>query len=211
MSVKLISIDKDYAKHIEYASRASSNTESTDTPEELVKKLVKLNHLSIGRYSHAMFQVECSLVASHQICRHPFLSIVQRSFRYTEFKNDDEFVIPEDIKNNPQAKVYFKNVLMKNREAYEELIGMGIKKEFARYVLPTATQTRLVISSNFQGWLDVCSLRCDKHTQLETRLIFQDIFNILCQEAPAFFEYFRLKSGRCKKKTWEKDKEENLK
>lgn len=202
MKVNLSYIDNDYAKHIEFASRASTNTLCNENPDDLVKKLVSLDHLSIGRHSLATFEVHCSLAASHQICRHPFLSIIQRSYRYTKLKPEEQFVVPSEIESNPDAKDVFNKIVFQNKIAYQELLNLGIKPESARYVLPVATETRLIVSSNFQGWIDVCSLRCGKKTMKETRDIFQEIFRLLCQKAPSFFSYFRKEDGSCKKQEW---------
>jgi thymidylate synthase (FAD) len=83
---------------------------------------------------------------------------------------------------------------------------LGVAREDARYILPLACKTRITVSGNFQAWLDFCSLRTQNETQWELREIAQRIFNILCQEAPAFFEYFR-DNGKCARKKFVKEGE----
>jgi thymidylate synthase (FAD) len=65
---------------------------------------------------------------------------------------------------------------------YERLIKEGVKKEDARFVLPEATTTELVVTGNFQAWIDFIKLRADKHAQWEIREVARTINNILAQE-----------------------------
>lgn len=185
MLVRLIHVTPDYTGKIEFASRASTATKQGENSEDFVRRIVKRGHISVGRHCIATFEVRCSRVTSHQICRHPFLSIVQESQRYVTFDND--FIIPESIKNNREAKVFYKNTLDSIKSAYQELIEMKIPREDARYILSGACETRLVITSNFQGWADVIKLRTEKHTQWEFRQIMEEIRDILIAKAPAFF------------------------
>ena len=56
------------------------------------------------------------------------------------------------------------------------------KKEDARFVLPEATTTELVVTGNFQAWLDFIALRADTHAQWEIRNVAKTINNILAKE-----------------------------
>ena len=67
-------------------------------------------------------------------------------------------------------------------ELYKELIENGTKKEDARFVLPEATTTELIVTGNFQAWLDFIQLRADKHAQWEIREVARTINNILAKE-----------------------------
>ena len=185
--VKLLFITPDYAKTIEYAARISTSTECRENSEEFVKKLVKKGHLSVGRHCNASFEIICSRACSHQLVRHTHLAYTQESQRYVTF--DNEFIIPESIKNNKEAKLFFKNSLDHIKNSYEELLDMGIPKEDARYMLPNACLTRLVVSGNFQAWWDFVILRTDKSAQWEIREIAEEIKKILIKEAPAFFDF----------------------
>ena len=202
MSVSLLYIDEDYAERIERAGKTSTAKDLRD-PEGFVRRIVKAQHLSLGRFASATFEVTCSLVTAAHICRHPFLSIVQQSFRYTKANENTETVIPclDYLKGDNKKLAVMEYELSSAHafQAYRELLNIGVKPEDARYVLPVMITTTLTVISNFQGWLDVCSLRTGKAAQHETREVFNSIFNILCQEAPAFFEYFK-DDNKCAKK-----------
>jgi len=209
MSVKLLYIDKDYAERIERAGKVSTAKEPCD-PEGFVRRIVKAQHLSLGRFASATFEIKCSLVTAAHICRHPHLSIVQKSYRYTKANENTETIIPclDYLKgdNKKHAVMEYELLAAHAFQAYKELLDMGVNREDARYVLPVMITTVLTVQSNFQGWLDVCALRTDKATQWETRKVFKEMFDILCQEAPAFFEYFK-DGSKCAKKQFVKEGE----
>ncbi len=199
--VKLLRITPEYAKVIEYASRVSTKTDCDETPEEFVSKLVKLGHTSIGRHAEASFEIICSRSCSHQLVRSVFLGITQESQRYVTF--DEGFYIPESIKSNPEAKLFYKNTCEQIKQAYDTLNEMNIPREDSRYLLPNACFTRLIASANFNAWLDFITLRNQKKAQKEIREIAKEITTILIDKAPAFFSFFVKEDGYCIKK-WNK-------
>lgn len=203
MSVKLLHITENYAKTIEYAARTSTNTACGETPEEFTKKLVKKGHLSVGRHCDASFEVICSRACSHQLVRHTHLAYTQESQRYVKFPKINTadftmgdiisqvrelFVIPPNVFKNGQALIDFTNRCVEENFTYHNFIEeYNIPKEDARYCLPNACKTRLVVSGNFQAFYDFIKLRTDKAAQWEIREIAEQIRDILLREAPAFF------------------------
>lgn len=198
MSVKLLFISPDYAKTIEYAARTSTATECRENSEEFVRKLIRKGHLSVGRHCNASFEIICSRACSHQLVRHTHLAYTQESQRYVTFDFNDgyhgnnhiPYVIPQTVANSNNC-VLWGHAMTKIREAYKGLIESGVPKEDARYILPNACKTRLVVSGNFQAWYDFIKLRTDKAAQWEIREIAEEIKGILIEEAPAFFDSFR--------------------
>jgi thymidylate synthase (FAD) len=164
--------------------------------ENFVRKLVKKGHLSVGRHCNASFEVICSRACSHQLVRHSHLNYTQESQRYVKFINwqelnndniEDYFIIPPSIKEKDEINE-FKVDCIDACYDYYYYISNGIPKEDARYILPNACKTRLVVSGNFQAWMDFIKLRTDKKAQWEIREIAEQIRDILIEEAPAFFE-----------------------
>ena len=66
--------------------------------------------------------------------------------------------------------------------------ALGIRKEDARFLLPGAAETRLVITMNFRAWAHFCRLRCDKAAQWEIRAVAYDILRQLYGLAPGTFQ-----------------------
>jgi thymidylate synthase (FAD) len=61
------------------------------------------------------------------------------------------------------------------------------KREDARFVLPNACKTQMVVSGTLQGWWDFLRLRLDKHAQWEIRQIAQFIYGLLHAHVPTVF------------------------
>jgi thymidylate synthase (FAD) len=59
--------------------------------------------------------------------------------------------------------------------AYNTLLNLGVSKEQARAVLPTATNTEWYWTGSVLAFSRICNLRLDKATQEETREIAQQI------------------------------------
>ena len=71
--------------------------------------------------------------------------------------------------------------------AYKYLIAQGVKKEDARFVLPQATATELIVTGNLQAWLDFIQLRNIPAAQWEIREVAKTINNILAENVPEIF------------------------
>jgi thymidylate synthase (FAD) len=228
--VKLLNYDIDYYDKIEYASRASTNSktyrerandklfkleEITSTEadkvykkaieqsKKFVRTLVEKGHVSIGRHSTVSFELILSRSASLQFFRSANIGGVGESQRYVTF--DRDFYTPQEIKENREANSIYNSILKQIKFAYKDLLEIGIKKEDARMILPNCCYTRLVVNANLQAWLDFVTLRNNPETQEELREIAKEMFEILCEKIPEYFEYFREKDGTCIKKWSKKD------
>lgn len=63
----------------------------------------------------------------------------------------------------------FKSSFKMSKDAYFSLIEKGVKPETARCVLPNATATELVMTSNYTQWERFIKLRSDSHAQADIR------------------------------------------
>lgn len=136
-------------------------------------------HLATLRFASAVFHVSgISRVCSHQFVRSKHLDFLQRSQRYC---SELQSSVVEPKMTQEQEAEYF-TAILGAQEAYENLIKLGMKKEDARFVLPEATTTELIVVGNFQAWLDFIALRADTHAQWEIRNVAKTINNILAKE-----------------------------
>ena len=69
-------------------------------------------------------------------------------------------------------------------EIYRQAITRGIAKEVARMVLPLATPTRLYMTGSVRSWIHYLKTRLDPATQLEHRLVAEQIANVFDDEFP---------------------------
>ena len=142
---------------------------------------VSKGHLATLRFAHATFKVKgISRACSHQFVRSKHLDFLQRSQRYCSEK-DVVFIYPYE---DPNVQQHFDASL----ELYKQLLLKGTKKEDARFVLPEATCTELIVTGNLQAWLDFINLRSGKEVQWEIRNVAKAINNILAKECPNIFK-----------------------
>ena len=147
---------------------------------------VNKGHLATLRFAHATFKVTgISRACSHQMVRSKHLDFLQRSQRYCN-EEDTEFVVPKTDGWDQLESIYKSYHLC--HELYLDLIKQGMKKEDARFVLPEATCTELIVTGNFQAWIDFINLRSGKEAQWEIREVAHAINNLLSDVAPNIFK-----------------------
>jgi thymidylate synthase (FAD) len=82
----------------------------------------------------------------------------------------------------------FKADMESIRQMYIRWKDRGLKSEDARFVLPNACTSEIVISANFRQFRHIFRLRCDKHAQWEIRAICRDMLFKLYNVAPSVFQ-----------------------
>lgn len=124
---------------------------------------------------------------THQLVRHRLGSFSQRSQRYVDQgKAGWEYVTPPSIRDNPDARSIYDSCMATVEGAYRELRAMSIRKEDARFVLPNADTTKIVVSMTFAGWRHFAWLRAlDRAAQWEIRAVAQEVLTILHEIAPS--------------------------
>ena len=193
--VELLSITPNAEKLIEAAGRTSYmsfDKQGQDSEKRFVRMLVKSGHHSVLEHAHAMFRISgASRSFTHQLVRHRLCSIIQQSQRYVDESNFN-YIEPDSIKKNREAHSVFVDFMDKAREAYLKLNGLKIKKEDARYVLPNAVESQVVVSANFREWRHVIDLRGKAQAQWEIRRVAIEILKILRKHAPNVFGDFEI-------------------
>jgi len=178
MKVKLLSITPNVEKLIEEAGRTaylSGDKTNEGSEKKFIKRIVKMGHESVLEHASATFRIEGgSRAFTHQEVRHRLCSFTQQSQRYV----------------NEIANMLFNTFLGYAKIVYKLLQSLGIKNEDARFVLPNAIESEIVVTANLRQWRHVIGLRGEKHAQWEIRAIIIEILKILKKEAPTVFEDF---------------------
>jgi thymidylate synthase (FAD) len=140
-----------------------------ETRERLIKQVLASGHTSTLEHASFTFGIEgISRACSHQLVRHRIASFSQQSQRYVnEAKNNFEYIVPPKIKALKQANSEFVKTMKNLKNVYEELTAMGIPSEDARFVLPNAAATKIVVTMNARALLHFLELRCCKRAQWE--------------------------------------------
>lgn len=195
IKVELISITKDPESVIEIAARTCYDTRHKIFDKnrgKFLQKLMKAGHMSVFEHAWATFDISgISRACSHQLVRHRLASFSQRSQRYVR-EEGFEYITPATIKNNSQAAELYHKLMKQLQIAYKSLLDMKIPKEDARFLLPNACPTKLVMSANFREWLHISELRLAPSAQWEIRELARQILKILRQEAPNIFGHLQI-------------------
>ena len=196
MRVELLAITPDCEKVIERAGRTcfmSRSRAHEDSTPKFIRMLVTRGHHSVLEHATATFVVSgVSRACTHQLVRHRLCSFSQKSQRYVSEKQA-AFVMPESVSAKEEARKVFADATSASQASYEKLLELGIPKEDARFVLPGAVESRIVISANLRELRHIVELRGSRHAQWEIRMLAVAMLGILKQHAPNVF--FDLEAG----------------
>lgn len=194
MKVELIAVTKYLQGNgsleglLEHAGRVCYRSEGRDEPGEFIQSRIREGHESIIEHASLTFEISgISRACSHQLVRHRIASYSQESQRFVDL-SDPEFVVPPSIAEKPAAMKVWNGLVGQMREAYRELRRMGIRKEDARFLLPNATATRIVVSMNLRELRHFFKVRCDRAAQWEIRALAREMLKLAYQVAPSVFE-----------------------
>lgn len=187
-----------------------------DLSDEAVKKfldrLVSMGHGSPTEHATFTFAIEgVSRSLTHQLVRHRLASYSQKSQRYVT-EGQFEYIIPPEIARIPDAKEVFIKAMIADQKAYDELEGALFTKHFerliadgvsekramtqaekmaiedARYVLPNACETKIVVTMNARELIHFFHQRCCNRAQWEIRELATQMVKLVKDVAPTLFK-----------------------
>jgi thymidylate synthase (FAD) len=189
LEVTLLAITPDAQKVIEMAGRTcwkSFDKTGDNSQEGFIRRLIAMEHESPLEHAYATFRIRhCSRAMTHQLVRHRLMAVSQRSQRYVD-ERQFEYVVPETMP--AEFLEDYHNDMKIIQEMYQKWRSRGLKKEDARFVLPNACTSEIVISADFREWRHIFKLRLAKKAQWELRNACKMMIDILCKHAPACFE-----------------------
>ena len=184
------------------------------TPEKTATFLQKLNdfgHASPIEHASFTFGIEgVSRTFLAQVTRHRIASFSVQSQRYVRLE-DFRYVIPPEIEADPAAKAAFIDAMNADAKHYLELVkaleekhthtlmeqGMPEKtarakaskmaNEDARFVLPNACETKMVMTMNCRSLNNFFNLRCCNRAQWEIREMAYKMLAEVKKVAPTLF------------------------
>jgi thymidylate synthase (FAD) len=160
--------------------------------QEFIRMLIKRGHLSVLEHAYATFRISgVSRAFTHQLVRHRLCSFTQQSQRYVD-ESSFSYVEPESVSGNSEAHVVFTECMENTRKTYKQLQQLGIKNEDARFVLPNAIESQIVVTANLREWRHIIELRGDSEAQWEIRQVAIRILRMLKECVPAVFEDFKI-------------------
>ncbi len=181
-----------------YSPRSIETIAEGWTPEEVRKMVSRVRdagHLST--FEHTMFSFGVSGVSralTHQLVRHRHMSYEQKSQRYIKINGVFEFVTPPSIAARPEIKAKYDALMVQISDFYAEALAAGVPAEDARFALPNAAETQIVITANARALLDFFTLRSCNNAQWEIRELAFAMLRICKRTAP---ELFRKAGATC--------------
>ena len=197
MQVKLLRYTPEPEKTVAMSARlcyspiGAAQLEEKITDEQaakLVRKLVEMGHFSTLEHVSFTFAIEgVSRVLTHQLVRHRMASYSQQSQRYVK-EHDFETILPLSIAARPAEREKFEKLMSEIRNLYTEWTEMGIPAEDARYILPNAAETKIVVTMNVRSLYNFFRLRCCSRAQWEIRALADKMLAEVKEVAPVLFE-----------------------
>lgn len=161
------------------------------TDEKIRKVLTTImasGHFSTLEHASYTFAVEgVSRALTHQLVRHRLASYNQQSQRYVKFKEEPPIVRPASVDTNPEAAQAFDEAIEACWQAYDKLVQASVPAEDARYVLPNACETKIVVTMNIRELMHFFSNRCCNRAQWEIRELAWKMLELVRPTAPFIF------------------------
>ena len=140
-----------------------------------------------------------------QITRHRIASFSVKSQRYVGASEDFNYILPPSIENlGAEAVEKFSTQMATIGKWYEEwqqVLGGNVESsnEDARFILPNASETKMLVTMNARELLHFFELRCCNRAQWEIREIAWQMLVIAKKVAPSIFKYAgpSCVSGKC--------------
>ena len=182
--------------------------ESTDRFLNLLMDLGHESPIEHASFTFAIEGVSRSLLA--QITRHRIASFSVKSQRYVR-EGQFSFILPPEIEAVPEAKERFLQSMEEDQRAYNEITELLMKKHYeaflaegmsekkakssaekkaiedARFVLPNACETKMVMTMNARSLMNFFRLRCCNRAQWEIRELAEKMLLLVKKEAPTLF------------------------
>ena len=160
-----------------------------------VEQLAAIGHLSPVEHVSFTFGVEgISRACSHQLVRHRVASYSQQSQRYVK-ADEFDYVIPPSIKQDPALVSEFEKCMAEAQKNYTKVLKRleehGYEGEAgqqdARYLLPNAAETKIVVTMNGRELLHFFRVRCCNRAQWEIREMAERMLDLVKHAAPTIF------------------------
>jgi thymidylate synthase (FAD) len=159
-----------------------------DAVRKVLKTVITSGHTSTLEHASYTFAIDgVSRALTHQLVRHRLASYNQQSQRYVTYSSEPAFVVPPSVTADPAARAVFDDAVAEAFASYRALLDAGVPAEDARYLLPNAMETKIVVTMNVRELLHFFELRCCKRAQWEIRELALEMLRLAEESAPYLF------------------------
>jgi thymidylate synthase (FAD) len=204
--VKLISVTPNAEQIMSYCARVSNpNNQNNSDYSKLLKYCIDHGHFSVFEQAFMTVEINTTRGLAAQILRHRSFTFQEFSQRYADAtllaediptfelrrqdnKNRQNSI--DDISDETKVKwnLQIREHFAKAKSIYDGMIGDGIAKECARFVLPLATPTRLYMSGSARSFIHWIQLRTAHGTQKEHMMIAEEAKRVFSEQFPTVSE-----------------------
>lgn len=173
--------------------------------ESFIQRLMDLGHESPTEHVTFTFGVEgVSRALLAQITRHRIASYSVKSQRYVT-EGQFQYIVPPAIKDDAKASEIYVNTMEYLQKQYDDITDILKKKhidegmteksaekmaiEDARFVLPNACETKIVMTFNVRALMNMFHHRCCERAQWEIRAMADEMLRLVKEVAPTLFKY----------------------
>jgi thymidylate synthase (FAD) len=171
---------------------------------KLIKYLAKHKHMSPFNHTFLTVHVKAPIFVARQLQKHEYMPWNEISRRYSTekiffYEPDYWRDKSKDKKQGSGGKsqsqyfpnIYVKEVAEKALGDYKKMLTQGIAPEQARMILPQNMMTEWYWSGTVGAFAKMCNLRCKPDTQLETRIVGNEVSDIMLRYFPVSWEALR--------------------
>ena len=171
------------------------SNEINDKDTKLLKYLYDHKHVSPWKHPQLQFRITCPIFVERQLFKHQIgMSANSISGRYVDF-SESFWELKTLRKQSIDSKQGSSNELLSDTEilnqwndtinmaqnTYNNMVKKGVAKEIARTVLPLALNTTFIWTGSVLSYLHLFELRLKTDAQEETRIVVQNILDLLRQ------------------------------
>lgn len=180
--------------------------------QSFIDMLISIGHESVLEHASFTFGIEgISRACSHQLVRHRIASYSQKSQRYVS-EDCFDYIVPPEIQAIPEAMAEFEKQMEHLNESYSKIADILTEKhtadfvsqgysekeaaskarkkanEDARFLLPNACETKIVVTMNVRSLFNFFRHRCCARAQWEIKDVADEMLKLCCEAAPHVFK-----------------------
>ncbi|CQI98022.1 Thymidylate synthase thyX [Yersinia rohdei] len=187
--------------------------QSPKSSVQYIMNLIDQGHESVLEHLNWTFLITgVSRAFTHQLVRHRAgFSYSQLSQQYHD-ESDAEFVVPIEVKNNPElfdawkkhiesCLNFYKLSLLdiksnQKMDSFSKKENMRALRGASRSILPNATETKIIVTANARAIRHFLKMRGSLDGDYEMRMVSEKIYEIVSDDAPALFQDFKLLNAK---------------
>ncbi len=155
--------------------------EISERDQKLISFLMEHNHSSPFEHNQLSFRVKAPIFVARQWMRHRMHSYNEISYRYvtvkTEFYRPLQWRLQDTVNKqsshgaleDTSVTEMYDNAIRVAYDTYEKMLAAGVCREQARAILPVATYTEFIFTTNLHALMHFLKLRMGNGAQSEIR------------------------------------------